>query len=97
MHMFAYRCKGGSKDLRTQVFRATIESMATDKRSPTGLVSGIGRLVKNRLGEFAKEARQELSEGLAAARQDVEDELADRIEPDGTSKPDGADTGDTER
>ena len=42
-----------------------------------GLVSTLGRVVKQRIGEFAAEADEELRTKLSEARQDLDDELKD--------------------
>jgi hypothetical protein len=42
-----------------------------------GVVSALGRVVKQRLGEFAAEADEEIREKLADARKDLEEELVD--------------------
>jgi F0F1-type ATP synthase membrane subunit b/b' len=45
-----------------------------------GVVSALGRVVKERIGEFAAEADEEIREKLADAKKDLEDELADANE-----------------
>ncbi len=42
-----------------------------------GVVSALGRAVKQRLGEFAAEADEEIREKLASARTDLEEEIQD--------------------
>jgi len=42
-----------------------------------GVVTALGRVVKQRLGEFAAEADEEIREKLASAKTDLEEELAD--------------------
>ena len=42
-----------------------------------GVVSALGRVVKQRLGEFAAEADEEIREKLASAKSDLEEELND--------------------
>jgi hypothetical protein len=41
------------------------------------VVSALGRVVKQRLGEFAAEADEEIREKLASAKSDLEEELND--------------------
>jgi len=59
--------------------------MSTDNESKqghvgqiVGLVSTLGRAVKDRIGEFATEADEELRKGLSEAKRDLDEELADR-------------------
>lgn len=42
-----------------------------------GVVTTLGRVVKQRLGEFAAEADEEIREKLASAKSDLEQELVD--------------------
>lgn len=57
--------------------------MSTDNESKqghvgqiVGLVSTLGRAVKDRIGEFAAEADEELRKGLSEAKRDLDEELA---------------------
>jgi F0F1-type ATP synthase membrane subunit b/b' len=46
-----------------------------------GLVSTLGRVVKQRIGEFATEANDEVRSKLSDAKRELEEELASAKEP----------------
>ena len=58
-------------------------------RNVGDVVSRLGRLVQDRIGEFAVEAREELRTSLQHAREDLDEELASRRKPEGATEPDG--------
>lgn len=64
--------------------RGTLGGMASEKQTGrghvgqvAGLVSTLGRVVKQRIGEFAAEADEELRTKISEAREDLDEELKD--------------------
>lgn len=52
-----------------------------------GLVSTLGRVVKQRIGEFATEANEEVRSKLSDAKQELEEELASAADPASAKEP----------
>ena len=68
----------------------------TTKQRPVaqvaGLISTVGRVVKQRIGEFTAEADEELRGKLADAQRDLDDELKNISEEPECKEPDAAES-----